>query len=155
MLPDHPIAPKGGRVLIHRVLLYDSIGAGTHPCHWCGKEVTWVVRGKSETSPTDLVVDHVDGNRKNNALKNLVPSCHRCNTTRVRNDLIVDAPTIPRADGKGRYRAVERNCKHCGISFLSQSYEKRPNRGLYCSRRCARSKDYEAVMVADVHVGAE
>jgi hypothetical protein len=29
-----------------------------------------------------LVVDHLDGIKTNNDLSNLVPSCHRCNSTR-------------------------------------------------------------------------
>lgn len=70
----HPAAPKGARVVReHRVVLYDLIGPGTHPCHWCGKPVTW-----GET----LVVDHLNDIRTDNAPANLVPACQGCNIHR-------------------------------------------------------------------------
>lgn len=75
--PGHPLARKRGDVLEHRRVLFDAIGAGEHPCHWCGTEVSW-----SESYPSSirgLVVDHLDGDRLNNDLSNLVPSCAPCN----------------------------------------------------------------------------
>lgn len=75
--PNHPLARKRGDVLEHRKVLFDAIGTGEHPCHWCGTEVTW-----SESYPASLrglVVDHLDGDRLNNARSNLVPSCAPCN----------------------------------------------------------------------------
>lgn len=136
--PNHPLATEGGRVGPHRIVLYDAIGPGPHPCHWCGESVAWAVR--RATRRGDLVVDHVDGNRRNNKLANLVPSCHGCNVNRSRTDLIADEDLhIPRRGG-GRYRAVEKNCERCGRGFLTQVYEKRPNRGRFCSRSCARSR---------------
>lgn len=80
LLPSHPLALADGRVRVHRQVLYDAIGAGIHHCHWCGARVEWrigpAVRGS-------LVVDHVDGDRGNNDLANLVPACTRCNTQRA------------------------------------------------------------------------
>lgn len=72
--PDHPLSNAKGEVYVHRATLYDSIGPGAHSCHWCGGEVTWGI---------DLEVDHVDSDRSNNELSNLVPSCHGCNTRRA------------------------------------------------------------------------
>lgn len=74
--PDHPLADSRGEVYIHRATLYDSIGPGAHPCHWCSAQVTW---------GADLEVDHIDHDRANNQLCNLVPSCHGCNTRRALN----------------------------------------------------------------------
>lgn len=74
----HPLARAHNHVLMHRVVLFDKIGPGPHPCHWCQKPVDWEV-GLSETA---LIVDHVDWDRANNDPDNLVPSCHRCNTGR-------------------------------------------------------------------------
>ncbi len=79
--PEHPLASRNGLVLEHRMVLLDTIGPGEHPCHWCGKTVTW-----DKTWPRDLdalVVDHLDGTRSNNDPANLVPSCQPCNTKRV------------------------------------------------------------------------
>lgn len=71
--PDHPLAGATGFVLEHRVVLFDAIGNGPHPCHWCGKTLTW--------SP-ELTVDHLDWDRSNNDPANLVPACAACNGAR-------------------------------------------------------------------------
>lgn len=78
-LPEHPLAmpSQRGAVQEHRVVLYEAIGPGEHPCHWCGAAVSW------ETAfPDGLVVDHLDGDRLNNERGNLVPSCMVCNCQR-------------------------------------------------------------------------
>lgn len=77
----HPLARSGGQALEHRVVLYDSIGPGVHPCHHCGRSVSWE---KSYPHDADdaLVVDHLDHDRLNNELTNLVPSCDPCNRAR-------------------------------------------------------------------------
>lgn len=74
----HPLA-RGVRQIayVHRVVLYDAIGPGIHPCHWCGREVDW-----NGQRIRRLVVDHVDGDTWNNTRENLVPSCYPCNTGR-------------------------------------------------------------------------
>jgi len=80
--PDHPLStPTRGWVYEHRVVLYDTIGPGAHPCFWCGDTVSW-----SRTYPTHhdaLCVDHLDGDRANNHPANLKPSCHGCNSGRA------------------------------------------------------------------------
>lgn len=74
----HPVAHADGRVRVHRAVLYDKIGGGEHPCHWCQALVTWAVeRGKRA-----LVADHIDGDTWNNDPANLVPSCNGCNVSR-------------------------------------------------------------------------
>jgi hypothetical protein len=76
--PDHPLAfPSSGKVLRHRAVLYESIGPGSHPCHWCKRMVAW-----EDAPPNGLVADHVDGDRFNNDPANLVPSCQTCNLNR-------------------------------------------------------------------------
>lgn len=78
---DHPLARPSGIVFVHRTVLYDAIGPGSHPCHWCGVSLWW--EHKYPTQMTALIVDHVDGDRTNNDLANLVPCCHRCNISRA------------------------------------------------------------------------
>lgn len=83
--PDHPLTNGQGRAFQHRLVLYDKIGPGTHPCHWCGAPVSW-----EKEYPKDLdglVVDHLDDNKLNNNPKNLVPSCFRCNQARGRDKM--------------------------------------------------------------------
>jgi hypothetical protein len=74
---DHPLARRR-IVYAHRQVLYDSIGPGSHACHWCGRQVAWFPGVDDE----QLTVDHVDANRQNNDLANLVPACGACNSSR-------------------------------------------------------------------------
>lgn len=95
---DRKITPKniehsGGYVLIparghalalgsshhyeHRVVYYDAHGAGPFKCHWCGTDVTW----------NTLHIDHLDDNKKNNDVANLVPSCPTCNQSRGKHKI--------------------------------------------------------------------
>jgi hypothetical protein len=76
----HPLAGKTGRILAHRAILYDRIGAGSHPCHWCGRSVSWQVQ--IGWGVDDLVSDHLDHDPQNNDPTNLVPSCGPCNVLR-------------------------------------------------------------------------
>ncbi len=77
--PQHPLADKVGRVYEHRAVLFDAIGPGNHPCHWCGRELSWsATRGDSDC----LMTDHVNGIGDDNRAENLVPACVGCNNTR-------------------------------------------------------------------------
>lgn len=79
VLRDHPLARKNGYVFEHRRILFDAIGKGPHPCHWCGDLVDWI---KGKCLKAGLVPDHLDGDKQNNALSNLVPSSNPCNSRR-------------------------------------------------------------------------
>lgn len=70
--PGHPIANHAGYIPEHRMLMYDRLGAGDHSCHWCGKVLEW----------KKICIDHIDNDRKNNNLTNLVVSCNHCNRIR-------------------------------------------------------------------------
>lgn len=75
--PGHAMARKSGFALEHRVVLFDHIGDGPHPCHWCGKSMDW-----HGTQATGVCVDHLDDDRLNNRTDNLVPACVGCNSKR-------------------------------------------------------------------------
>lgn len=75
--PDHPLAPPCGRMMVHRIVLFDLIGYGPHHCHWCGCVVNW----NDQTS--NLEADHLDFDKWNNHPENLVPACHGCNSGRA------------------------------------------------------------------------
>lgn len=76
---SHPMATSQGKLLVHRGVLYNAMGEGPHPCHWCRKSLPW--RG---TSAADCInVDHLDFNKLNNSPSNLVASCLDCNTKRA------------------------------------------------------------------------
>ena len=73
----HPLANSKGKVYEHRFVLWEKVGPGKHECFWCGVELDWFA-----TNPHRLIVDHINFNRSDNRLENLVPACNRCNTTR-------------------------------------------------------------------------
>lgn len=83
-LGDHPLA-RGGSAPEHRVVLYDTIGPGPHACHWnfgCNRaDLDW-----SSDRCTGLHVDHLDDNKLNNDVSNLVPSCLHCNWSRTQRE---------------------------------------------------------------------
>lgn len=74
----HPLADADGRLYEHRKVLFDVIGEGPHPCHWCEILVQWLPRW----SPGELQVDHLSNDGADNRPSNLVPSCRACNTAR-------------------------------------------------------------------------
>lgn len=76
----HPTANGQGWAYEHRVILFDAIGPGWHPCHHCGMQVSWELTYPESVDA--LVVDHLDEDRANNHLENLVPSCNPCNFAR-------------------------------------------------------------------------
>lgn len=41
MRPGHPLAGSRGLVLKYRMIVYDAIGPGPHPCRWCGRLLEW------------------------------------------------------------------------------------------------------------------
>lgn len=75
---SHPLGGKSGMAFTHRLILWEAIGPGTHPCHWCRQPVTWMV---------DLHVDHLNGNKLDNDRVNLVPTCRPCNMLRYQGRL--------------------------------------------------------------------
>jgi hypothetical protein len=132
----HPIAPPSGVVAVSRLTLYDHIGGGPHPCHWCGAVVQW----KTGLVPGALIVDHLNWDQNDDRVENLLVSCNRCNSHRVADKskrLIEEGePTVIR---NGRpTRAVQRSCESCGNEFLTIPAEVAKGKGRFCSRSCAR-----------------
>ena len=150
MHPNHPLATASGTVSVHRFILYEKIGPGPHPCHWCGKMIHWTTRRQGEKAKVDeLVVDHLDNNPVNNAPANLVPSCHLCNTSRGRPEHRITAqePFVVWKDGS-RHRATKRVCHECGQEFLVATAclttpKAKPRTGFFCSASCARTFNAE------------
>ena len=79
--PGHPLADSGGLVYEHRFVYYSHYGEGPFKCHWCGKQATW----------SDMHIDHLDDDKTNNSIGNLVASCPLCNQKRGRWKAIATA----------------------------------------------------------------
>ena len=75
-MQGHPIADSSSAVLEHRKILYDKIGSGAHPCHWCGELLSW-------GGCLGINADHLNGVKLDNRSENLVPSCVNCNKNRA------------------------------------------------------------------------
>ena len=135
----HPIAPPSGTVAECRLVLYDKIGPGPHPCEWCGEGVDWMPGDMAH--PAALVADHLDWDHHNNDPANLVPSCRQCNAHRVKGGgraiIQEDELFITNANGS-RTRATKRFCVICGSEFVARLSEVKLGKGLYCSMSCAR-----------------
>lgn len=135
--PAHPLANRQGYISQARAVLFDAIGNGPHPCHWCGKAVNWIA-GKRGVPKGALAVDHVNRDSRDDKRENLVPSCQSCNTFRSREQrhrISSDELSLP--NGQSRVRAEQRVCRTCGNPFLfAPSKDPRPNAGRYCSRVC-------------------
>jgi hypothetical protein len=127
--PDHPLVHNSPYIPEHRVILWERIGPGSHPCYHCGTLVSW--RPGERTKRGALVSDHLDRDKTNNGPDNLVPSCTACNTRNRAYTVRDDEPFITRPNGT-RLRGEWRVCRHCGERFVSQ-----PGRpGRFCSKRC-------------------
>ena len=145
--PNHFLSPGDGsrhghrnaNVLLSRAVLYDKIGPGKHPCHWCGRIVEWMVGGHRGVKPGQLVADHLDKNPENNSPDNLVPSCQSCNVKRGMANLIQPGePTVRSRTVHDRVtRAEERICPICGKTFLHMIAKRNPRLGQTCSYSCA------------------
>lgn len=141
----HPLAPPSGIVAVSRLRLYDKIGPGQHPCHWCAKPVRWQV-GRGVRDQDVLVVDHLDHDPTNDAIDNLVPSCNSCNAHRRqdgRSAIIRDDEDVVYRSGK-KVRAIRRRCQYCGVEFLAAAAQVKIDKARFCSRSCARRRDHSS-----------
>lgn len=106
--PGHPVADRSGKVYVHRVVLYDNIGPGPHPCHWCGTAVDWLPKN----DPRCLEADHVNHIGDDNQPENVVPACRRCNVARAmarRHEALVAAGWWSAHDTVARLRDPSRH----------------------------------------------
>ena len=137
--PEHPLADSKGVVRVHRQVLFDALGRGPHPCHWCGTPVTFRAARESgsATGPGALVVDHLDEDKRNNTRANLVPSCHKCNVWRKppKRDTVTDGE-IYVVRPTGRVRGVRLRCPVCETEFIRVKRDARRRSVNYCSRGC-------------------
>ena len=72
----HPLASCGHYGYEHRLVYHHHRGSGPFSCHWCGNpDLTWKT----------LHIDHLNDNKRDNRIENLVASCPVCNQARGRH----------------------------------------------------------------------
>lgn len=131
----HPLADAKGKIKVHRLVLFNKIGPGKHPCHWCGEIVAWTNAGPIRGA---LVVDHVNNDGFDNSEENLVPSCSGCNTRRTRGDKLGKEESVIIDSGRPR-RAVESTCAMCGNPYLTRMSATGILFTKACSRKCGKA----------------
>lgn len=137
----HPLSCKSGYVGEHVDALFQFIGPGPHPCHWCGRMVNWR-RLDEHGEHLRLHVDHINDQRKDNRISNLVPSCFRCNVSRNNKRLFQPGePWIQRSKTK-RSRFYMRTCERCEKPYKAPVYVKSRDQhgGKFCSPECYNHK---------------
>jgi hypothetical protein len=140
---EHPLLSTGNIfqvIAVHRFILYEKLGPGTHPCHWCGKLLTWGGRG-----PTSIQTDHIDTVKSHNDPSNLVASCKRCNNMRTctginrpvgDNEIFIEQV---HPDGHvTRVRALIFACEICGKPSRCPVSARNRGAGRFCCRSHAR-----------------
>lgn len=80
--PEHPMSNKGGWCLEHRRVLWEHSSPGDQPCYWCGWLLPWKVDNGRDNWKQCINVDHLNEDRQDNRITNLVPSCWWCNANR-------------------------------------------------------------------------
>ena len=110
--PKHPRSLGGFRAYEHRVVYTDAHGEGPFYCYWCGKGVTW----------QDMHIDHLDANKLNNALCNLVSSCPLCNKARGIPNLRATLLAKFGITFQGQAKTRKEWASALGISSASLSY---------------------------------
>jgi hypothetical protein len=135
-IPNHPLANIRGMVRYHRAVLYEKIGPGSHPCHWCGRAVEWTVQIRG-LKPGMLVADHLDEDITNNDPRNLVPACGGCNGLRKRGWRIQDGELFVIDERGDRIRAAKEVCGNCGIEFITRPRNRNKTGMRFCSLHCA------------------
>lgn len=134
MIKGHPLATERGRVCEHRVVLYEKLGPGSHPCHWCGATLTWMGMIPTRTKGY-LCTDHLDSDKHNNSPGNLVPSCLPCNTRRGFGFKKIEDTDNHFTDKHGkRIRATDEVCEICGKAYKGVLGSKLKRR--FCSHSC-------------------
>lgn len=136
---NHPLAPPSGVVAVCRIVLYEKIGSGSHPCNWCGRALFWKP-GEGLTNDA-IMADHLDFDMHNDVPENLVPSCRTCNVHRLidgRQKLIEDDEVVVINANGTRTRGIERSCIICGEKFIARLSQVKLGRATCCSRSCAR-----------------
>lgn len=71
----HPLGDFRGRVLMHRMVMFDEFGWGPHPCFFCGLELPFRTGRKQAWPNWGIEVDHIDADRANNDITNLAFVC--------------------------------------------------------------------------------
>jgi hypothetical protein len=108
----HALSMDGRTVYQHRKVYYDAHGAGPFQCHWCNKDIDW----------SFMHIDHVDTDKRNNDVSNLVASCPICNTSRGTEKMKDTFRNRVGVAFNGQIKTLNEWAKTIGISGVSLRY---------------------------------
>lgn len=81
--PQHPLFNKTQHsVSEHRKVYYDASGGMDPDCYWCGADLRWADVDAGGNKKSSVVIDHLNENKTDNRIENLVASCNKCNRAR-------------------------------------------------------------------------
>jgi len=129
-------------VSLGRKVLYDKLGDGPHPCHWCGKALNW-----GDPYETKLYADHVNWDVEDNAPDNLVPACVGCNAARRRPDGLRSITRVSSRTVLIRVPVYDKECLHCGKAFQSRNAAAR-----YCCEKHRAAMWYKRHKSTHTHI---
>jgi len=114
--PDHPLANKDGRVLEHRILMWDKYGENLPPCEECGDESSW--------EPYGTQMLYRDGDKFNVTLENIRVICTSCRAIEVQ------APPVKRCNStavtyKGETKTPEEWSRVEGVTVSGRAIKQR------------------------------
>ena len=102
----HFLARGTSHAYEHRIVYHAANGAGPFNCYWCGVVVTW----------DDMHIDHLDDDKKNNAIANLAASCPVCNQKRGRHKAKSSWRAKTGLTALGMTKTMNEWAEHAGIS---------------------------------------
>jgi len=105
----HFLARGSSHAYQHRLVYHATHGDGPFSCHWCGLPATW----------DEMHIDHLDDDKKNNDVSNLVASCPECNQKRGQYKIQNSWRKRVGVTALGTTKTMNEWAKHAGISRQS------------------------------------
>lgn len=132
-VPGHPFAVGGAEYVFEHRIVMESWMREVAPNH----KFMVLVGGVPYLRP-EIHVHHINGNKRDNRLKNLL-ACTNAAHKDIHNGVApMDGEVYPEVEGSVPFapRVLPRYCGVCGALFHAKASVVKRGGGLFCSRRC-------------------